>query len=233
MPLRPTCLITGVGPGTGAALSRRFHGSYDIAMLARDGERLETLADELEHAHAYPCDVTDSKALEETIARVKRERGPIEVLIHNAVGGAFGDVFAYDSSMIRQNFEINTVAFLELIQQIAPDMQKAGKGCIIATGNTSAVRGLASTPHFAPTKAAQRILAESAARRLGPEGIHVAYVLIDAVIDVPWTREIAPDKADDFFIQPTDIAETIWHVAHQPRSSWSFNVELRPFAEKW
>ena len=230
---RPTCLITGVGPGTGAALTRRFHESYDIAMVARDEARLEEFAGSIDDAYAYPCDVTDSESLSETVARIKKERGPIEILIHNAVGGAFGDVFAHDSSVIRRNFEINTVAFLELIQQIAPEMIEAGKGCILATGNTSALRGKAATPHFAPTKAAQRILAESAARRLGPDGIHVAYILIDAVIDVPWTREIAADKPDDFFIQPADIAETIWHVAHQPRSSWSFNVDLRPFGEVW
>ena len=230
---RPTCLITGVGPGTGTALARRFQEKYDIAMIARDPKRLDAVANSIDHAYAYPCDVIDSEALRATIARIKSERGPIEVLIHNAVGGAFGDVFAHDSSVIRRNFEINTVAFLELIQQIAPDMQKAGHGAILATGNTSALRGKAETPHFAPTKAAQRILAESAARRLGPDGIHVAYILIDAVIDVPWTREIATDKPDDFFIQPVDIAETIWHVVHQPRSSWSFNVELRPFGESW
>ena len=86
---------------------------------------------------------------------------------------------------------------------------------------------------FAPTKAAQRVLAESMARTLGPQGIHVAYIVIDAVIDLAWTREMLPDAADDYFIQPTAIAETAYQVAHQDRSAWSFNVELRPFGEEW
>ena len=86
---------------------------------------------------------------------------------------------------------------------------------------------------FAPTKAAQRILAESMARSLGPRGVHVAYVVIDAVIDVPWTRERFAGKPDEFFAKPDDIAETIWHLAHQPRSAWSFEVDLRPFGENW
>ena len=95
------------------------------------------------------------------------------------------------------------------------------------------MRGKANFAGFAPTKAAQRIFAESLARELGPKGIHVAYVLIDAVIDLKWTREWFPDKPDDYFIQPDDIAETTYQIAHQPRSAWSFNVEVRPFGESW
>ena len=71
------------------------------------------------------------------------------------------------------------------------------------------------------------------ARHLGPQGVHVAYVIIDAVIDLEWTRRLNPDKPDEFFCKPDEIAEEIWHVVHQPRSAWSFNVEVRPFAETW
>jgi NADP-dependent 3-hydroxy acid dehydrogenase YdfG len=112
-------------------------------------------------------------------------------------------------------------------------MVAAGAGAIIATGNTSAQRGKASFAGFAPTKAAQRILAESMARELGPKGVHVAYVVIDAVIDLEWTRRRFANEADDFFIKPAAIAEEVWHIAHQDRSAWSFNVELRPFRETW
>jgi NAD(P)-dependent dehydrogenase (short-subunit alcohol dehydrogenase family) len=82
----------------------------------------------------------------------------------------------------------------------------------------------------APTKAAQRILAESIARELRPKGIHVAYVIIDAVIDLEWTRALRPDAPDEFHVRPADIANEIWHVVHQPRTAWSFNVDIRPFA---
>jgi NAD(P)-dependent dehydrogenase (short-subunit alcohol dehydrogenase family) len=88
-------------------------------------------------------------------------------------------------------------------------------------------------PAFAPTKAAQRILAQSMARSLGPRGIHVAYVVVDAVIDVPWTRQLNPDRPDEFFCQPSDIAESVFHVARQKRSAWTFEMDLRPFGEKW
>jgi NADP-dependent 3-hydroxy acid dehydrogenase YdfG len=112
-------------------------------------------------------------------------------------------------------------------------MIAAGQGAIVATGNTSARRGRANFAAFAPTKSAQRILAEAIARELGPKGIHVAYVIIDAVIDLAWTRERFAGKPTEFFIQPKDIADEIWHVVHQPRSAWSFNVEIRPFGETW
>jgi short-subunit dehydrogenase len=112
-------------------------------------------------------------------------------------------------------------------------MVAAGEGTILVTGNTSAFRGKANFAGFAPTKAAQRILAEAMARELGPKGVHVAYVMIDAVIDLEWTRKRWPEASDDFFIKPAAIAEEVWHVAHQDRSAWSFNVELRPFGETW
>ncbi|MGH7823071.1 MAG: short-chain dehydrogenase, partial [Candidatus Binatia bacterium] len=108
-----------------------------------------------------------------------------------------------------------------------------GEGAIIVTGNTSALRGKPRFAGFAPTKAAQRILAEAIARDLGPKGVHVAYVVIDAVIDLEWTRQMFPQAKDDFFIKPAAIAEEVWHVAHQDRSAWSFNVEVRPFGEAW
>jgi NAD(P)-dependent dehydrogenase (short-subunit alcohol dehydrogenase family) len=104
---------------------------------------------------------------------------------------------------------------------------------LIVTGNTSAQRGRASFAGFAPTKAAQRILAESLARDLGPKGVHVAYLVIDAAIDVPWQRQLQPTKPDDFFISPASIAAEVHHLAHQPKDSWSFLAEVRPFHEVW
>jgi NAD(P)-dependent dehydrogenase (short-subunit alcohol dehydrogenase family) len=112
-------------------------------------------------------------------------------------------------------------------------MISAAQGNIIVTGNTSALRGRPSFAGFAPTKAAQRILTEAMARELGPKGVHVAYIIIDAVIDVPWTRERFKGKPDDFFIKPAAIAEEAWHLIQQDRSAWSFNVELRPYGENW
>lgn len=231
---QPICLITGVGPGTGAALSRRFaRGGYRVAMLARDRERLTRLEAEIAGSRGYVCDVTDEAAINDTVAQVKDALGSPDVVIHNAVGGAFGDFLEIEPDTLSYNFQVNTMGLLYLARAVAPDMIAAGKGVIIASGNTSALRGKPRFAGFAPTKAAQRILAESMARSLGPQGIHVAYIVIDAVIDLEWTRKMLPDKLDGFFIQPDAIAATAFHVAHQDRSGWSFNVELRPFGEVW
>ena len=230
----PVAVVTGVGPGTGAAIVRRFaRGGYAVAMLARNHERLAALEREITRARAYPCDVTDEVQLDTTLEAIRAELGAPKALVHNAVGGAFGNFLEIDPQVLNRNFQVNTMALLYLTRRLAPAMVAAGEGAIITTGNTSAFRGKANFAGFAPTKAAQRILAESIARELGPKGVHVAYVMIDAVIDLEWTRKRWPDAPDHFFIRPAVIAEEVWHVAHQDRCAWSFNVELRPFGETW
>ena len=228
------CLVTGVGPGTGAALARRFaRGGYHVAMLARNGDRLAALERELPGARGFVCDVGDQAAVAETVAAVRRDLGEPRVLVHNAVGGTFGGFLDIDPADLERNFRVNTMALLHLARALVPAMVREGRGAIMVTGNTSALRGKAGFAGFAPTKAAQRILAQAMARDLGPKGVHVAYFVIDAVIDVPWTRQMFAGKPDDFFIQPAAIADEVFHVAHQERSAWSFDVELRPFGEGW
>jgi short-subunit dehydrogenase len=213
---------------------RRFsRGGYAVAMLARNRDRLLSLEREIPRSRAFPCDVTDEAQLDTTIAAIRAELGTPTVLIHNAVGGAFGNFLEIDPAVLNRNFQVNTMALLYLARRLAPAMIAAGEGAIITTGNTSALRGKAAFAGFAPTKAAQRILAESIAREIGPKGVHVAYVLIDAVIDLDWTRKRFPDAPDEFFIKPAAIAEEVWHVANQDRGAWSFNIELRPFREPW
>ncbi|MGO4327110.1 SDR family NAD(P)-dependent oxidoreductase [Cupriavidus sp. 2TAF22] len=227
-------LITGVGPGTGLALVQRFvAGGYQVAMIARNQERIAEIARELPGSHAYPADVTDESQLNSALDRIQAELGHPQVLVHNAVGGSFGNFLEIEPQVLEANFRTNVMALLHLARRLAPAMVEAGHGAIVATGNTSSLRGKSNFAGFAPTKAAQRILAESMARELGKQGVHVAYLLIDAVIDLAWTRKRYPGAPDDFFIRPADIAEEVWHVTHQPRSAWSFNVEIRPFGENW
>jgi len=231
---RPLAVVTGVGPGTGSAIVRRLSADgYGIAMLARNRERLAGLETEIANAKAYACDVTDEAQLEAALAAVRRDLGEASVLVHNAVGGAWGSFLDIDPKVLDANFQVNTMALLHLARRLAPAMVEAGKGAIVVTGNTSALRGRPNFAGFAPTKAAQRILAEAMARELGPKGIHVAYIVIDAVIDLAWTRKRYPEAPDGFFIKPAAIADEIWHVLQQDRSAWSFNVEIRPFGEKW
>jgi NAD(P)-dependent dehydrogenase (short-subunit alcohol dehydrogenase family) len=231
---KPIALVTGVGPGTGRAIVERFAtGGYRVAMLARNRDRLDAFAREIPGTLAVVCDVADERQVDAAVAAVRATLGGPEVLIHNAVGGWFGNFLDVDPAILNQNFQINTMGLLYLARRLAPPMVEAGRGAIVATGNTSAIRGKADFAAFAPTKAAQRVLAESMARFLGPKGVHVAYVVIDAVIDLEWTRRLRSDKPDDFFIKPADIAEEVWHVVHQRQSAWSFNVEVRPFGEPW
>ena len=243
---KPVALITGVGDATGAALARRFAaGGYRVAMVARNAERLRTLEAEIEGAKAFVCDVGDLEALAAMVAEVRATLGKPEVLVHNAVSHTFATFLEADPEDLERNFRVNTTALLYLTRDLAPDMIAAGKGAIMVTGNTASLRGVPNYALFAPTKAAQRILAESLARDLGPKGIHVGYVTIDAAIDVTWLgsgdarpRWLEPPAdwpwpREDYFAKPAAIAEEVYHLAHQDRSTWTFDLVIRPFAEKW
>jgi NAD(P)-dependent dehydrogenase (short-subunit alcohol dehydrogenase family) len=232
--MKPLAIVTGVGPGTGSSLVRRFiDGGYQVAMIARDVARLDALAAELPDAFAVPCDVSDTAPLHAALEAIKMRAGPPEVVVHNAVGGAFADFMEVAPETLQTNFDVNVMALFHLARWAAPLMIEQGKGAIIVTGNTSSQRGRAKFAGFAPTKAAQRILSESIARDLGPKGVHVAYLVIDAVIDVPWARALYTQAEDDFFIKPSAIADEVFHLAHQDRSAWSFLAEVRPFRENW
>lgn len=230
----PVCVVTGVGPGNGAAFSRRFAGEgYRVAMLARSADALKKLEQEIDGARAFACDVTDAGAVGETFARLRADLGPVRVLVHNAGSGVFGGFLEADAAQLEQAWRVNTLGLFLCGQEAAADMLEAGRGAIIVSGATAALRGGAGFASFASAKAAQRSLAQSMARQLGPRGIHVAYVVIDGVIDVPRTRQIFGDRPDDFFLKPDAIADTVFHLARQDPSAWSFEVDVRPFGEKW
>jgi len=232
--MKPLAIVTGVGPGTGAAIVRRFHeGGYQVAMLARNADRLAAMANELPDAFAVPCDVADAGSLLAVLDGIETRAGAPKVVVHNAVGGAFGSFLEMEPEVLERNFQVNVMALMHIARWAAPRMEAGGGGALIVTGNTSALRGKARFAAFAPTKAAQRILAESIARTMGPRGVHVAYLVIDAVIDLQWQRKNNPDKPDDYFCRPVDIADEVWHLAHQPKSAWTFLAEVRPYAENW
>ena len=231
---KKVALVTGVGPGTGSSIARRFSdGGYKVAMIARDKERLKSLEDELEDSKGYSCELRNQEYLNSTIDNIIKDFGYPDVFIHNAVRGTRGNFLEFTSEELQSNFDINVLALHRIAQKVAPEMIKKSKGAIIVTGNTSAHRGKANFGGTASTKAAQKILTESFARYLNPKGIHVAYITIDAAIDLEWTRKAWPDKPDDFFIQPDDIASEVWHITHQSKSAWTFDHWLRPFGENW
>ena len=231
---KKVALVTGVGPGTGSSIARRFSdGGYKVAMIARDKERLKSLEDELEDSKGYSCELRNQEYLNSTVDNIIKDFGYPDVFIHNAVRGTRGNFLEFTSEELQSNFDINVLALHRIAQKVAPEMIKKNKGAIIVTGNTSAHRGKANFGGTASTKAAQKILTESFARYLNSKGIHVAYITIDAAIDLEWTRKAWPDKPDDFFIQPDDIASEVWHITHQSKSAWTFDHWLRPFGENW
>jgi NAD(P)-dependent dehydrogenase (short-subunit alcohol dehydrogenase family) len=232
-------LITGVGGATGAALSRRFaRGGYRVAMLARNAERLAELEVQIPGARAYPCDVADLDRLGAVVERVEAELGAPHVLVHNAVAATRGKIFEAKVADLERNFRVNTTSLFFLAQKLAPAMIARAEGAIMVTGNTSSFRGIPIRPAWAPSKAAQRILAQCLAKDLGPQRVHVGYITIDAAIDAPWLKAIPSppnwqDKSKDDFAQPDAIADEVYHIAHQHPSTWSFDHVIRPFTEHW
>ncbi len=231
---RPHCLLIGIGPGTGAACARHFtENGYDISMIARSPERLARFQFEIPHTTPYAVDIRDLDAFRATIRRIVAEAGTPRVMIYNATLASFGTYREIDTDDFERNYRVNATGLLVAAQELAPAMVANGGGSIVVTGNTGSLRGKPSFVGWSPSKAGQRILAEALARELGPDGVHVAYVVIDAVIDMPFARRRWKDYPKDFFAQPDDLAAEIYHVAHQPRTARSFLVELRPFGEKW
>lgn len=231
---RPVCAIPGAGPGLGASLARRFaDAGYGVAVMARDAGRLEDLAAGIDGARAYACDVTDAADVARAFNAVAADLGPVTTLLYNAGNAVFGGVDEVSPEDFEAAWRVNALGLFHCTRQVLPAMRENGDGRILVTGATASRRGGAKFAGFAAAKAAQRSLAESMARQLGPEDIHVALAIIDGVIDTPRTRQMMPDRPDDAFLDPDAIAEAYLHVAQQPRSAWTFELDLRPHAENW
>ncbi|HET6629554.1 MAG TPA: SDR family oxidoreductase [Woeseiaceae bacterium] len=231
---KPVCVVAGVGEGNGAALARAFSKEgMAVALLARGTGFTSALAGELPGSRAYACDVTDPESVRATFASIRSELGDPATVVYNAGSGVWGDVESIDLDGFESSWRVNAYGALAVSQAAIPAMQAAGRGNILFIGATASRRGGPRTAAFAPAKAAQRSLAESMARTLWPQGIHVSLIVIDAVVDLPRTRENMPDKPDEFFLKPDDMAASAVWLAQQPRSAWTFEIDVRPFGEKW
>lgn len=231
---KSVCVIIGVGPGNGAAFATRFaKEGYHLALLARSGKFINALADQLGNASPYECDVTSSDSIQTVFTQIQNDLGEIDLVIYNAGSGAWGNIEEMKPEDFESSWRVNALGLMLVSQQVIPAMKQKGQGNIIVIGATASKRGAIKTAAFAPAKAAQRSLSESMAKYLGPYGIHVALIIIDGVVDLPNTREHMPDKPDNFFIKPRDIADTAFWITQQASSSWSFEIEVRPANEKW
>jgi NAD(P)-dependent dehydrogenase (short-subunit alcohol dehydrogenase family) len=228
---KPVCVVVGIGPKTGAALVRRFAAEgYAVALLSRKTEYSTQLAAEVESAKAYACDITDAAAVAATFSAVVTELGAIEVLLYNAGSGVWGTIEEISAADFEQSWRVNALGAFLATQQVIPAMKQSKHGSIIFIGATASLRGKPYTTAFAPAKASQRSLAQALARHLGPSGVHVALMIIDGVIKVAdsGTNTEAPDA-----LNPDDIATTAYFLSQQPRSAWSFEVDVRPSQENW
>jgi len=231
---RPVCAVVGIGPGNGQAFARRFgDDGYAVALLSRSTELSESIASELPEAKAFACDVGDPASIAGAFAEVREQLGDVDVLLYNVGSGIFGTIDDISAEQFELAWKINCRGLYLTAKEVIGPMRDKGEGKILVTGATASLRGKPNTTAFASAKAAQRSLAQSLARQLGPEGIHVALVIVDGMVDLPRTREQMPDKDDEEFLQPDHIADAMAYLAHQPKSAWSFELDVRPFVEQW
>jgi NAD(P)-dependent dehydrogenase (short-subunit alcohol dehydrogenase family) len=194
---------------------------------------LTALEAELPEARSFVCDVSDAASITRTFANIRASMGQVDTLVYNAGPGIWGSIDEVSPAAFEETWRVNALGTFLAAREVIPAMKAAGRGNILVVSATAARRGKARTAAFAPAKAAQRSLAEAMAKQLWPAGIHVALVIIDGVVDLPATRKMMPDKPDDFFVKPDDVAATLHWLSSQPRSAWAFEVEARPFGEVW
>lgn len=231
---QPVCVVVGVGPGNGSALAQAFSDEgMAVALLARSKDTTEKLAASLPYARAYQCDVTDEESVKTTFAAISNDLGAPSVVIYNAGNALWGDFETINASQFEQAWRVNALGSFLVGQQGMSLMKESGRGSIFFISATAAKRGTKNMAAFAPAKAAQRILAESMAKSLWPLGIHVGVIIIDAVVDLPTTRKKMPGKEDAFFLKPKDMAVSVVAMSKQPKSAWTFEMEMRPSIEVW
>jgi NAD(P)-dependent dehydrogenase (short-subunit alcohol dehydrogenase family) len=230
----PVCAVVGIGPGNGEAIARRFAADgYAVALMARRAELTAKLAAELKRAKAYACDVADEASVEAAFTGMRADLGDADVVFFNAGSGVWGNVEEVKPDDLERSWRINALGLFLVARRAIPAMRKKGQGAIIVVGATASRRGAAGAAAFAQGKMAQRALVESMARHLWPAGIHVALIVVDGVVGGPVTRSRFTGRDDDFFIAPDGVAAIAADLVKQDRAAWSFEVEARPFKEKW
>jgi NAD(P)-dependent dehydrogenase (short-subunit alcohol dehydrogenase family) len=230
-PTYKTALIVGAGEGLSASLARVFaREKIRVALAARKVEKLGALCHET-GARAYPCDATNAEEVERLFGLVERELGTPDLVVYNASGRTRGPFLDLVPADVAQAIAVSAFGGFLVAQQAAQRMLPNRHGAILFTGASASVKGYAQSAPFAMGKFALRGLAQSMARELSPQGIHVAHFVIDGGIRSGARQE--PDDKPDSFLDPDAIALSYWNVLQQPRSAWSWEVELRPWVEKF
>ena len=230
--------ILGVGPGLGAAIARRFaREGYAVALMARNKESVAVAREEIEGegatALAVTADATDPSSVEAAFERVRREIGDPGVFVYNAGAFQMGGILEIPPEKFDECFKANCAGAFYAAQQVLPAMVEAGRGTILLTGATASLRGSARFSALAVGKFGLRALAQSMAREFGPQGIHVAHVIVDGQINTPRVRERFRDREGYTMLSPDAIAETYWQLHSQDRTAWTLELDLRPAVESF
>jgi NAD(P)-dependent dehydrogenase (short-subunit alcohol dehydrogenase family) len=226
-----TALIVGAGSGISASLARRLAAlEVTVGLAARDTDKLAALAAET-RAVTFAADASDPSAVAALFDEVDRRLGEPDIVVYNASARAHGPIAEIEPAAVQKAIAITAFGGFLVTQQAAKRMSPRGRGAILLTGATASVKGFPLSSAFAMGKFALRALAQSAARELGPKGIHVAHFVIDG--GVRSARRSDPADKPDSTLDPDGIAQTYIDVLRQPRSAWSLEVELRPWTERF
>lgn len=235
-------VIVGAGSGTGAEVAKRFSSAgYSVAVARRNADALAALVSEIETtggtAKAFGVDASKEGDVTALFDGAERSLGQVEVAVFNAAGFTMGSVFDTSIEAFEDMWRASALGGFIVGREAARTMVSRGRGTIVFTGATAARKASASFAAFASGKHGLRAVAESMAKELGPKGIHVAHAIIDGVIDVPRVHESMPDlaasKGEDGLVDPKAIAEAYLWLHEQPKSAWTFELDLRPYKETW
>src|SRR5829696_5289329 len=230
--------VLGVGPGLGAAVARRFAGEgFGVALMARREESVAGVREEIEGgggtALPVSADATDPDPLASALGRGRGQLGDSEVFLFNAGAFQMGGILDLSPQQFDECFRANCAGAFYAAQQVLPAMVEAGRGTILLTGASAALRGRANFSALAVGKFGLRALAQSMAREFGPQGIHVSHVIVDGQINTPRAREMFPDREDHTLLSPNSIAETYWQIHAQDPTAWTLELDLRPAVESF
>ena len=235
-------LVVGAGDATGSAVARRFAKEGFVACVARrHGDQLAPLVEQIEaeggSAIPFGCDCRREEQVVDLVETIERDIGPIEVAVHNIGANVRFPITETTARVYYKVWEMGCLTGFLTGREVARRMIKRKRGTIIFTGATASMRGAAGFAGFSGAKHGLRAVAQSMARELGPEGIHVAHVVIDGAIDTKWIEEMFPEryalKDEDGILNPDMIAENYWSLHCQPRSAWTHELDLRPWMEPW
>jgi NAD(P)-dependent dehydrogenase (short-subunit alcohol dehydrogenase family) len=249
--LKPVCLVLGAGAGIGGSVGLRFAaGGFHSVLCRRSGQQgLERLVAEIESAggsaSGFLLNAVEEDAIENLAKAVERDIGPIEVVLFN-LGAQIGDRALADTSYkaFELGWRMATFALFRLASTVLPAMVERGRGTLLVTSATAAVRGNAGQHSHAAAMGGRRMLCQTLNAEFAPKGIHVAHILIDGPVDAPDTlgKMLGPEsyqalrkelgEGKDGLLVPSELAETYWHLAHQHRSAWTHELDLRPFTDR-